>query len=166
MNSEYYLDKACPCGRMINGKLLTYKNCCHPFHATTEVADTPETLMRSRYSAYYLALGQYIFDTHHADFRGSTTVEEFSRSAKSTNWCGLEVVSSSHSNDSGQVEFKASFIDGDKLHTLHEDSNFVRQQGVWLYTDGDFKPRKAERINRNQSCPCGSGNKAKRCCLK
>lgn len=165
MDSLINVDKACPCGKTAQGEPLTYQSCCKPLHSVLRVASTPEELMRSRYSAYYFALGQYIFDTHHADFRGNTTVEEFSKSAENTDWCRLEVVSSSHSNDSGQVEFKASFIDGDKLHTLHEASNFVRQHGVWLYTDGDFKPRKAEKINRNQSCPCGSGHKAKRCCL-
>ena len=135
-------------------------------HLGSSIAKTPEQLMRSRYSAYFFGLGQYIYDTHHADYRGHISVEEFTASAKSTNWCGLEVIGSSQSDARGTVEFKASFIDKDKLLTLHEISNFLQVDGHWLYTDGQFQPKTTQKINRNQPCPCGSGLKAKRCCLK
>ncbi|GAA4356889.1 YchJ family protein [Kangiella marina] len=134
-------------------------------HQGKEVATTPEQLMRSRYSAYYFGLGQYIYDTHHQDFRGSVSPEELTASAKSTRWCHLEVIASSQHGTSGTVEFKASFIDKDKLHTFHEVSNFILDNGSWFYTDGDFKPKVSQKINRNQACPCGSGTKAKRCCF-
>lgn len=128
--------------------------------------ETPEQLMRSRYSAYFLGLGQYIFDTHHADFRGDVSVEDFEQSAQSTQWCGLEVVRAEQDGDSGVVEFKAYFLDKEKLHCLHEASNFVRENGRWFYTDGEFKPKQVLKISRNDLCPCGSGKKAKKCCLK
>lgn len=156
----------CPCGNKRNGTSLKYEECCQPLHSGKTVAEFPEQLMRSRYSAYYHGLGQYIYDTHHSDYRGSTSVEEFTASAKATNWCGLEVISSSQDGDAGKVDFKASFIDKDKVHTLHEVSNFVYQSGRWFYTDGLFQPKTVHKINRNQACPCGSGQKAKRCCLK
>lgn len=159
------LNGQCPCGKTNNDTPLKYEECCQPLHLGTEVASHPEQLMRSRYSAYYLALGQYIHDTHHVDFRGNTSPEEFTQSAKSTHWCGLEVIQSSTQGTSGIVEFKANFIDKDKLHTLHEVSNFVLEDGYWLYTDGQFQPKTSQKINRNQPCPCGSGLKAKRCCL-
>ena len=155
----------CPCEKKINNIPLKYEECCQPLHLSQEVAKTPEQLMRSRYSAYYYALGQYIHDTHHSDYRGNTTPDEFSDSAKATNWCRLEVINSSQQESSGTVEFKASFIDKDKLHTFHEVSKFVLEGGLWLYTDGDFKPKTTIKINRNEPCPCGSGLKSKRCCI-
>jgi len=155
----------CPCGKKVEGTPRKYEECCQPIHLGNQVASTPEQLMRSRYSAYFYALGQYIHDTHHQDYRGNTSPEEFTQSAQSTQWCHLEVVQSSQQDSSGVVEFKASFIDKDKLHTLHEVSNFVFENGYWLYTDGQFQPKTSQKINRNQPCPCGSGLKAKRCCL-
>ena len=155
----------CPCGKKVEGTPRKYEECCQPIHLGNQVASTPEQLMRSRYSAYFYALGQYIHDTHHQDYRGNTSPEEFTQSAESTQWCHLEVVQSSQQDSSGVVEFKASFIDKDKLHTLHEVSNFVFENDYWLYTDGQFQPKTSQKINRNQPCPCGSGLKAKRCCL-
>lgn len=67
--------------------------------------------------------------------------------------------------DKGLVEFKAYFLDKDKLHCLNEASNFVRETGRWLYTDGEFKPKSVVKNSRNDPCPCGSGKKAKKCCL-
>lgn len=156
----------CPCHKTVAGKLLEYKECCEPLHLGEAKAESPEQLMRSRYSAYYFALGQYIFDTHHADYRGNTSVDEFTVSAKNTRWCGLKIVSKTLDGEQGTVEFKASFIDRDKVHTLHEISNFILEHGHWLYTDGQFQPKTSKKINRNQPCPCGSTKKAKRCCLQ
>lgn len=156
---------SCPCRIKENTNLSTYSDCCEPFHLGNKLPETPEQLMRSRYSAYLLGLGQYIFDTHHADFRGNVSVEEFAQSAQSTQWCGLEVVRAEQDGDKGMVEFKAYFLDKDKFHCLHEASNFVRENGRWLYTDGEFKPKSVVKISRNDPCPCGSGKKAKKCCL-
>lgn len=159
------MNNYCPCRIKENINSLAYSDCCEPFHLGNKLPETPEQLMRSRYSAYYLGLGQYIFDTHHMDYRGGTSVEEFTQSAKSTHWCGLEVVRAEQDGDKGLVEFKAYFLDKDKLHCLHEASNFVRENGRWLYTDGEFKPKTIVKISRNDPCPCGSGKKAKKCCL-
>ena len=100
--------EGCPCG---SGK--GFDLCCEPYLAGKALPETAEALMRSRYSAYFYALGQYIHDTHHQDYRGNTSPEEFTQSAESTQWCHLEVVQSSQQDSSGVVEFKASFIDKD-----------------------------------------------------
>ncbi|MHC9511048.1 YchJ family protein [Kangiella sp. M94] len=156
---------SCPCHIKEKTNLLAYGDCCEPFHLGKTLPESPEQLMRSRYSAYFLGLGQYIFDTHHRGYRGNASVEDFEQSAKSTHWCGLEVVRAEQEGDSGVVEFKAYFLDKDKLHCLHEASNFVREDGRWLYTDGEFKPKQVVKVSRNDPCPCGSGKKAKKCCL-
>ena len=48
----------CPCH---SG--LRYKACCAPFHDGAHEAPTPEALMRSRYAAFALGLGEYLVRT-------------------------------------------------------------------------------------------------------
>lgn len=63
----------------------------------------------------------------------------------------------------GYVHFIARFIQQDKLQQLEEISRFVWQQQQWWYLDGRLLPLSAGKINRNDSCPCGSGKKYKVC---
>ena len=155
----------CPCQEQHLSNTKNYLQCCMPLHDGETVAKNPEQLMRSRYSAFFLARGQYIFDTHHVEFRGNTTVDEYNESAKATAWCGLEVVNSKVKTTLGTVEFKASYIDDKHVHCLHENSNFILDNGTWYYTDGIYMPRSKIAIKRNDACPCLSGLKAKKCCL-
>ncbi len=155
----------CPCQNNQAESANQYKDCCEQIHKGLSIAAVPETLMRSRYSAFALGLGQYIFDTHHPDYRNGT-VEDYQQSAESTEWCRLEVLESEFTSDKGKVNFKAYFIDKDKLHCLHEISNFAHENGQWYYTDGDYQPKMIEKISRNEPCPCHSGLKAKKCHLK
>ncbi len=60
-----------------------------------------------------------------------------------------------------EVEFKAYYRENDMIHVLHERSKFVKKDGEWLYDSGKFFNTKVER---NESCPCGSGRKYKKCC--
>ena len=64
------------------------------------------------------------------------------------------------------VEFEARLLVDGRVEAMHENSNFVRQQGRWLYTDGEtLAPSLAPwKPGRNEPCPCGSGKKFKRCC--
>jgi len=57
----------------------------------------------------------------------------------------------------------ASYVDRGKGRRLHEESRFLRENGQWLYVDGDCR---VEEIGRNDTCPCGSGKKFKRCCAE
>ncbi|NVJ65695.1 MAG: YchJ family protein [Gammaproteobacteria bacterium] len=155
----------CPCQNPSSVSAQEYANCCEPLHQGIKQAQCPEVLMRSRYSAFYLGLGNYIYQTHHSDFRNGSP-EDYQQSAENTEWCCLEVLESEQVEDTGTVNFKAYFIDKDKLHCLHEISNFVRENGQWFYTDGEYQPKKVEKISRNDPCPCNSGHKAKKCHLK
>ena len=51
----------------------------------------------------------------------------------------------------------------------HEISEFHLIDNKWYYVDGK-KPAIQEpttaKIGRNDSCPCGSGKKYKKCCLQ
>ncbi|MBY6106395.1 YchJ family protein [Ferrimonas balearica] len=149
---------ACPCGSQ-----RPYAECCQPLHQGDALAATPEQLMRSRYSAYVLAVTDYLIATHHPDFRGDLSADDLAESCQQTQWQRLEIVNAPpHQGDKGEVEFKAWFRDGTALRALHERSRFVCQQGHWLYCDGDFNP--VPSAGRNAACPCGSGKKFKRCC--
>ncbi|MFM2482199.1 YchJ family protein [Celerinatantimonas sp. YJH-8] len=140
-----------------------YHECCEIYHSGTP-APTPLALMRSRYSAFVLGLGEYLWKTHHPDFRGLLTIEELNR--QDTQWKKLAIVfhGIAPAGDTGLVEFKAWYQRSDgQLALMHERSNFVKEQGLWLYTDGLMNP---PTIGRNALCPCGSGKKFKQCCLK
>lgn len=61
------------------------------------------------------------------------------------------------------VHFSARFIMQDKLQQLIELSRFVLCAEHWFYLDGRLSPAPVQKINRNQTCPCGSGQKYKVC---
>lgn len=90
--------------------------------------------------------------------------------AESVKWLSLEVVNAPEVNkgdDKGQVEFVASYLMQDRLQNIHEISEFQLDDGRWYYVDGqDVKRDTTEKIGRNDSCPCGSNKKFKKCCGK
>jgi SEC-C motif-containing protein len=153
--------EACPCG---SG--LAYELCCGPIHLGERPAASAEALMRSRYSAYALGLDDYLVHSWHPDTRPDQTLDS------PVKWVGLEIVSTDGGgpdDDEGRVEFCASYLDGDRLEQMCERSRFVRFEGRWVYFDGvpgQGAPATARRIGRNEPCPCGSGEKFKRCCGK
>ncbi|EKP0279601.1 YchJ family protein [Aeromonas bestiarum] len=147
----------CPCGSTLSLEL-----CCGSLHQGTE-AQTPEQLMRSRYSAFVLGLGDYLVHSWHPDHLGGLTADQLSQT--DTRWDGLAILAAQGgpSDETGMVEFKAWFKEGDERHCLHERSRFVRYQGRWVYTDGEQDPAPLQ-AGRNDPCPCGSGKKFKKCC--
>ncbi|GLS89782.1 hypothetical protein GCM10007916_08490 [Psychromonas marina] len=121
--------------------------------------------MRSRYSAFILQLGEYLFNSYHPDFRGDVTIEQLSE--KSLDWRNLDIIGSESLDKTGFVEFKAWYMLEGQLNYHHERSNFVKDKDQWLYCDGTFYPeQKSGKIQRNDPCPCGSGKKFKKCCAK
>ena len=117
--------------------------------------------MRSRYSAFVLGETDYLRDTWHPGFRPAQMDRD-----DATRWIGLEIIDSDLQAESAQVEFEARLIAAGCVSAMRERSRFVREQGRWFYTDGEallpsVKPWKPAR---NETCPCGSGRKFKRCC--
>ena len=145
---------SCPCG---SGQ--PYAGCCQPFHLNQAVAPTPETLMRSRYSAFVLDLPDYLLATWHPDTRPANLVL-----SDSPDWTGLQILSSEAVGDRGQVHFRAVYRLAGGFGYLEERSDFVRQQEQWLYVRGDTREGTLSP-GRNERCPCGSGKKFKACCL-
>ncbi len=126
-------DKACPCG----GKL--YATCCLPFHSGAAVADTPEKLMRARYSAYVTLDEQYLAATWHPSTRPEEAVTDLF-----VKWLGLEVKASKQEGDKATVHFVARFREGGRGRRTGEISNFVREDGLWFYVDGEFVDKRGE----------------------
>jgi len=143
----------------ICGNTKEFNECCKPIISLSRTPQTPEELMRSRYSAYTLAEGTYLVYSTTKENRYTDDIrliEEFSRSVE---WLKLNVLNAFENI----VEFKAYYRDNDGIQILHEKSNFVRQEGIWKYKDGELYN---SRVERNESCPCGSGKKFKKCCGK
>jgi len=92
--------------------------------------------MRSRYSAYVLARADYLLATWHASTRPqSIPLESFGQ----VQWLELKVIQAHNDAQSGVVEFVARHKLNGKALRLHEVSQFVRENGCWLYLSGDSK---------------------------
>ncbi len=127
--------QSCPCGRLDAGrKPLAYGACCGRWLESDKPAPDAESLMRSRYSAFVLEREAYLLATWHASHRPSGV--EFEPGVK---WLGLDVRSHVQQDDShAQVEFVARQKPANGAAVrMHERSRFVRDNGHWLYVDGD-----------------------------
>ena len=118
---------ACPCN-----KDKKYVDCCAKIHEDITKAETPEQLMRSRYSAYVLGMIEFLMKSHHSSTRPLKEKEEILKWAKSVKWLGLDVLET----NTNQVTFKAHFLEGLKKQVIHEKSNFEKENGYWTYVDG------------------------------
>ncbi|RUO77850.1 YchJ family protein [Idiomarina seosinensis] len=116
----------CPCGSQ-----KEYQHCCQLLHNGHANAETPEQLMRSRYSAFVKKLSQYLLKTWHTSTRPMTL-----DLTDSPDWVGLQVVSSAAHGDKGQVHFRAFYKDGGATGFMEEHSEFVRENQQWLYLNG------------------------------
>jgi len=123
----------CPCG---SGLLLGA--CCGPRHDGSRPAETAEALMRSRYSAFALGLGEYLVATQ-APESGGESAEALSAWARQVEWQGLTVLRTErgqHADARGTVEFEARYRDAGRAVVLRELSRFDRQGGRWRYLGG------------------------------
>lgn len=151
----------CPCGMQLEYHRLPYALCCQPYHEG-KLAQTPEQLMRSRYSAFVLKKHDYLIATHAPSYLNGLTASMLD-SDNHSHWLGLTINSSQISGERGCVEFHAWYHQ-DGLDAIHEVSQFIKQDGVWRYTTG--KQLKTQLPKRNDPCICHSGKKFKQCCSK
>lgn len=152
------MSELCPCGSPLN-----YHECCELYILGTQIAENPAILMRSRYCAYVKKNVDYLIATWHPDSHAQEWREGIIQNFTHTVWHGLTVITEtpgSH-NDEAFVEFIARFTDTDNVQivTMHERSRFLRINEHWYYIDG-IRPS----VGRNDTCPCGSGKKYKKCC--
>mmetsp|Transcript_41357 Transcript_41357/g.74371 ORF Transcript_41357/g.74371 Transcript_41357/m.74371 type:complete len:281 (-) Transcript_41357:156-998(-) len=152
---EYETSDVCPCGTG-----LSYEACCEPYHYGDKVAETPETLMRSRYSAFAKRETNYINTTmhpSHPEIKGISEIkmiQDISSTAKGCSFHKLAVLGSKAggSEDEATVSFRLWFkfvqwkgrkaIQDKEWQTLSETSTFKKEDGRWLYLSGveDFTP--------------------------
>lgn len=153
-------EKQCRCGSGAR-----FDACCGPYLVGMP-APTAEALMRSRYTAFTLGDGAYIARTFAAEHRDSANTD-----LPDVIWVGLKINGTSGGgplDTTGTVDFSARFRDGGETRIHREISRFRREDGLWVYVDGDIAPATAPvpagKTGRNDPCPCGSGKKFKRCC--
>ena len=123
----------CPCKSK-----KSYDSCCMPFHYGRAKPETAEELMRSRYSAYFFRLVDYLVDTNHPDTREAGLKKELEDQVHLVNWRKLTVLSTSQGgkeDKKGKVEFVAEYFADGKRNELHERSRFKRYKGAWKYLD-------------------------------
>ncbi|WP_338121505.1 YchJ family protein [Microbacterium oleivorans] len=95
-------------------------------------AETPEDLMRSRYTAFALGDARHLADTWFPATRPDDLML-----AAGTSWTRLEVLGAETDPDgrTGRVRFRAHWREAGTGETgvLVEDSRFVRRSGRWYY---------------------------------
>jgi SEC-C motif-containing protein len=157
----------CPCGTN-----KAYRLCCEPFISGTQLPPTPEALMRSRYTAFAQANMDYIAETMKGPVKDQFNVESSKQWAQHVTWLGLDVIDVTpvtEQDDKGFVEFNVRYRFQNKAENIHERSEFHKEGNRWFYVNGEpgaaaTQRRTAEKIGRNDPCPCGSEKKFKKCC--
>ena len=158
----------CPCG---SGD--TYQQCCFTYHQDIAPAPTAEHLMRSRFTAYAMNLVDYLIKTTHPGQQAALKKEQTYLAPDNTEWTRLEILhteSGQKGDKTGVVEFKAWFRQPPDTteQCYQERSDFIQENGRWyfIYPNLPQAPVTHKQPGRNDSCPCGSGQKFKKCCLK
>jgi len=124
----------CPCGSGIR-----FADCCQRYHRGLAQPETAEQLMRSRYAAYVTGDEDYLLRTWHA----STRPEKLDLVKAPVKWLGLDIVRTEGggaADAEGIVEFIARCKPAGRAQRLHETSRFRREDGKWVYVDGDIAP--------------------------
>lgn len=121
----------CPCGSH-----TSYTDCCELAHLDLKSVRTAEQLMRSRYSAFVMGNGNYLMDSHHTTTRPVKEKKSIEAWAKSVSWIRLEVLDKEKGEIrdlKGTVTFNAYFFENGKVDVIHEKSEFVKENGRWMY---------------------------------
>lgn len=127
--------RPCPCG---SGR--PYRACCGPLHEGGE-ADDPAQLMRSRFAAFVLGRGDYLFRTLHESHPlrarpEADVVGELSSARRTLRYQRLVVHDAEVTGARGRVLFTAHVFESGKDRSFVELSDFDRVDGAWRYRDG------------------------------
>ena len=160
-------EENCPCN---SGK--KFGECCGPIIAGSALAPTAEALMRARYTSYVTGDVMFLKTSAVKAIQAEFNEEESAAWSRAARWHGLEVIrveKGGENDDTGVVEFRATYTANGEFCNHHEVSTFVREPDGWKFEDGTLvaeKPvvREEAKVGRNDPCPCGSGKKYKKCC--
>ncbi len=150
---------SCPCG---SGK--TFTDCCEVVLDDHSKALTALQLMRSRYTAYTLARNEYLKKKK----KKKKKKKELDVEDSTIQWLGLDIEGydqGEQADTEGTVTFTARFLSSGHHCKLQEQSRFIKRDNFWYYLDGKNNSS-TRKTGRNEPCPCGSGKKFKKCCLK
>lgn len=112
------------------GSQRDFAHCCKPFLTGKQFPESPEALMRSRYTAYVLIEVDYLLKTTHPKTRYLHKKRDILAWAKESEWVKLEVLEAKENT----VVFKAYFRDRNKQLISHwEHSVFEQVNGKWFY---------------------------------
>lgn len=170
----------CACG---SGR--DFQNCCEPLLTGKSFAETAEQLMRSRYVAYATANISYLENTLAPESRTDFDAKATKQWAQQAKWKNLKIITTEKGmaeDNSGVVEFVATYEHDGQGLDHHEVSQFRKIDNRWYFIDGDahthregedhnhghVKPqtvvRDQPKVGRNDPCTCRSGKKYKKCC--
>ena len=128
-------DARCPCG---SGDL--FGACCGPVLRGQRRAPTAEALMRSRYTAFAVRDLEHLLRSWHPSTAPAR--EELAASlAEEVRWLRLEIHGTEAGGpfeDAGVVDFSAISKGPGGRSVQRERSRFVREDGTWLYLDGEL----------------------------
>ena len=164
----------CPCGS--NNQ---FKSCCLKIIKGHSQAQSPEQLMRSRFSAYVTNDAQYIYASYSQQSQLSQSVSDIKDWAGTCKFIELTIdhvspFSEYFSDESSvipTVQFTAYYLIANNLYQMSEKSRFIKEplsklnnaidDTHWVYLDGDvYQHTQVGIIKRNDLCPCAI-NKAK-----
>jgi len=129
------MSRTCPCESK-----LTYERCCEPFLTGRSVPDTASKLMRSRFTAYAMGRADYLAATTCAQARAELDVEELGRYCRAVKCISLRILSTEFGgpgDETGIVTFHAKLMINGKRMLHAEKSRFIREEGKWMYVDGE-----------------------------
>ncbi len=125
---------AVPPKRRPCGLPAEYDDCCGRFIEGRALPENPESLMRSRYTAFTQANVQYIRRTMQGKPLKNFNLRMTQDWASRVTWLGLTVHTSEVVGNRGTVSFCARFDDNGVPGDITEVSQFYRAGGVWYYT--------------------------------
>lgn len=129
------MSRPCPCTSK-----RPLERCCGPYLSGERLPETAEALMRSRFSAYALGKVDYLIATTAQEKRAELDRGELQRYCKGMSFVSLRILATERggSEDSeGVVTFHASLQTQGRRVLHREVSRFVREDGHWMYVDGD-----------------------------
>jgi SEC-C motif-containing protein len=94
--------------------------------------------MASRFTAFAIGDADYLLATWHPSTRPADLVPD-----DAVRWVRLEVIDTADGgpfDTTGAVEFRAYYRAPGGQGVLHERSNFLREDGRWLYVNGTSSP--------------------------
>ena len=154
---------SCPCT-----PTSSFDKCCGPFIVDGLVAPTPETVVRSRYSAFVMRSLDYIDQTHAPEICDDFNRAEAERIAEDVDWHGLEIVGTTSRGDGVEVEYIVRIRQSNRIVAKSSVSRFRQEDGRWLLVSSRAGQKvSAQRFltaGRNDPCTCNSGKKFKKCC--